>query len=106
MEYRFGNCRVSVLTERLLRLECDESRVFEDRPSQFALDRHFPEPCCSAKLRGGSLELRSEGCRVIIGGGLELETFTDGLSWHSGQKTQLPRRHGPDARQCRRGHRT
>lgn len=86
MEYRFGNCRVSVLTERLLRLECDESRVFEDRPSQFALDRHFPEPCCSAKLRGGSLELRSEGCRVIIGGGLELETFTDGLSWHSGQK--------------------
>lgn len=86
MEYRFGNCRVSVLTERLLRLECDESRVFEDRPSQFALDRHFPEPCCSAKLRGGSLELRSEGCRVIIGGGLELETFTDGLSWRSGQE--------------------
>lgn len=86
MEYRFGNCRVSVLTERLLRLECDESRFFEDRPSQFALDRHFPEPCCSAKLRGGSLELRSEGCRVIIGGGLELETFTDGLSWRSGQE--------------------
>lgn len=86
MEYRFGNCRVSVLTERLLRLECDESRVFEDRPSQFALDRRFPEPCCSAKLRGGSLELRSEGCRVIIGGGLELEALTDGLSWRSGQK--------------------
>ena len=86
MEYRFGNCRVSVLTERLLRLEYDESRVFEDRPSQFALDRHFPEPCCIAKLRGGSLELRSEGCRVIIGGGLELETFTDGLSWRSGQE--------------------
>ncbi len=86
MEYRFGNCRVSVLTERLLRLEYDESRVFEDRPSQFALDRHFPEPCCSVELRGGSLELRSEGCRVIIGGGLELETFTDGLSWRSGQE--------------------
>ena len=86
MEYRFGNCRVSVLTERLLRLEYDESRVFEDRPSQFALDRHFPEPCCSAKLRGGSLELRSDGCHVIIGGGLELETFTDGLSWRSGQE--------------------
>ena len=86
MEYRFGNCRVSVLTERLLRLEYDESRVFEDRPSQFALDRRFPEPCFSAKLRGGSLELRSEGCRVIIGGGLELETFTDGLSWRSGQE--------------------
>ena len=86
MEYRFGNCRVSVLTERLLRLEYDESRVFEDRPSQFALDRRFPEPCCSVELRGGSLELRSDGCHVIIGGGLELETFTDGLSWHSGQK--------------------
>lgn len=86
MEYRFGNCRVSVLTERLLRLEYDESRVFEDRPSQFALDRRFPEPCCSAVLRGGRLELRSEGCRVIIGGGLELETFTDGLSWRSGQE--------------------
>lgn len=86
MEYRFGNCRVSVLTERLLRLEYDESRVFEDRPSQFALDRHFPEPCCSAKLRGGSLELRSDGCHVIIGGGLELEALTDGLSWRSGQK--------------------
>ena len=86
MEYRFGNCRVSVLTERLLRLEYDESRVFEDRPSQFALDRRFPEPCCSAKLRGGSLELRSDGCHVIIGGGLELEALTDGLSWRSGQK--------------------
>lgn len=86
MEYRFGNCRVSVLTERLLRLEYDEDRIFEDRPSQFALDRRFPEPCCSAKLRGGSLELRSEGCRVIIGGGLELEALTDGLSWRSGQK--------------------
>ncbi len=86
MEYRFGNCRVSVLTERLLRLEYDKSRVFEDRPSQFALDRRFPEPCCSVELRGGRLELRSEGCRVIIGGGLELETFTDGLSWRSGQE--------------------
>lgn len=86
MEYRFGNCRVSVLTERLLRLEYDESRVFEDRPSQFALDRHFPEPCCSVELRGGRLELRSDGCHVIIGGGLELEALTDGLSWRSGQK--------------------
>ena len=86
MEYRFGNCRVSVLTERLLRLEYDESRVFEDRPSQFALDRRFPEPCCSVEFRGGRLDLRSDGCRVIIGGGLELEALTDGLSWRSGQK--------------------
>lgn len=86
MEYRFGNCRVSVLTERLLRLEYDESRVFEDRPSQFALDRHFPEPCCSVEFRGGRLDLRSDGCHVIIGGGLELEALTDGLSWRSGQK--------------------
>lgn len=86
MEYRFGNCRVSVLTERLLRLEYDESRVFEDRPSQFALDRRFPEPCCSVEFRGGRLDLRSDGCHVIIGGGLELEALTDGLSWRSGQK--------------------
>lgn len=85
MEYRFGNCRVSVLTERLLRLEYDESRVFEDRPSQFALDRRFPKPCCSVEFRGGRLELRSDGCHVIIGGGLELETLVDGVSWHSGQ---------------------
>ena len=86
MEYRFGNCRVSVLTERLLRLEYDEDRVFEDRPSQFALDRRFPEPCCSVEFRGGRLDLRSDGCHVIIGGGLELEALTDGLSWRSGQK--------------------
>ena len=79
MEYRFGNCRVSVLTERLLRLEYDESRVFEDRPSQFALDRRFPEPCCSVEFRGGRLALRSDGCHVIIGGGRELENHMECL---------------------------
>lgn len=76
---------MSVLTERLVRLEYDEDRVFEDRPSQIVLDRRFPEPRCHAELRDGRLVLSSEGCRVLIGGGLELETLVDGVSWHSGQ---------------------
>lgn len=37
----FGNVRISVITDRILRVESSADGVFEDRPTQTVLDRNF-----------------------------------------------------------------
>ena len=36
--------RITVLTERLLRLEYNENGVFEDSPTELVMCRNFPKP--------------------------------------------------------------
>ncbi len=52
-----GNCRFTVLTDRLLRLEYDPEGIFEDRPSQTVLCRNLPVPAYTVKDNGQRLEL-------------------------------------------------
>ena len=52
-----GNCRFTLLTERIVRMEYDPERIFEDRPSQTVLRRNFPAPIFSVKDKDGRLEI-------------------------------------------------
>lgn len=52
-----GNCRFTLLTDRLLRLEYDPEGIFEDRPSQTVLNRYLPVPEYTVKDNGSRLEI-------------------------------------------------
>lgn len=52
-----GNCRFTVLTDRLLRLEYVPDGQFEDRPSQTVLNRCLPVPRYTVKDNGQRLEI-------------------------------------------------
>ena len=39
-----GKVRLSVLSQRILRIEYNEQEVFEERPSQKIFKRHFGDP--------------------------------------------------------------
>ena len=52
-----GNCRFTLLTARILRLEYDPEGIFEDRPSQTVLYRNLPVPEYSVKDNGSRLEI-------------------------------------------------
>ena len=55
-----GACyRITVLTDRLIRLEFDESGLFEDRPSQFAVNRDFNAPDYTVLETEDNLELHT-----------------------------------------------
>ena len=60
--------RISVLTDRLLRLEYQEQGLFEDRPTQAVVNRDFPEVSC---------DVREENGRIFIDTG-ELSLSYDG----------------------------
>lgn len=51
--------RITVLTERLIRLEYNINGLFEDRPSEFALKRKFKRPDISIKEDQNYLEITS-----------------------------------------------
>jgi len=53
----FPGLRVTVLSDRLLRIECSEADIFEDRASQVFLFRRQPVPVFSVSREGGVLEL-------------------------------------------------
>ena len=42
--FKGNKYRITILTERLIRLEYNENGVFEDRPTIFAQNRNFPKP--------------------------------------------------------------
>jgi len=52
--------RITVLTPNLLRLEYSADGVFEDRATQFALNRNFPPCSFKTEDRGGELVLTTE----------------------------------------------
>ena len=56
-QIRGAHYRITVLTERLLRLEYDRDEVFEDRSTQVVFDRDFPKAAYEAKRTKEGLEL-------------------------------------------------
>jgi len=61
--------RVTVLTERLLRLEYAADGVFEDRPTQVVLDRNFPTPAFTLTRKGAGILLRTPALTLEYDGG-------------------------------------
>ena len=88
------NFRIAVLTSRLLRLEYSETGCFEDRPTQFAINREFPVPQFSVYDTGSGLELQTEHLSLYYdkksfsAGGLSIKvrSRTAGIysTWHFG----------------------
>ena len=52
--------RFTVLTDRLMRLEFDKNGIFEDRPSQFAINRDFDTPNFTVFESKDSLEIHTK----------------------------------------------
>lgn len=61
---RAGLCRFTVLTPSLLRLEYDPEGRFEDRASQFAFYRDFPQTAYRSSLNGDVLTLETENLKL------------------------------------------
>ena len=52
--------RITILTERLVRLEYNEKGIFEDRPTQLVINRNFEKPVFSVKETTNSLEIKTK----------------------------------------------
>ncbi len=61
--------RVTVLTERLLRLEYSADGAFEDRATQVVLDRDFPTPSFAVTRTDGGLQVRTDHLILDYDGG-------------------------------------
>lgn len=59
-----GNVRVTVLTDRLLRIEHAEDGVFEDRPTLSVVNRRFPRTSFDATTEGRSLTVDTGAVRL------------------------------------------
>ena len=94
-----GNVRVTVLTDRLLRLEYAVDGVFEDRPTLTVVNRCFPAAPFEANVEGsaltvdtGAIRLRCSDCtrpfsperlQAVFGSRTDADS---GSSWHFGQE--------------------
>ncbi|WP_287973220.1 glycoside hydrolase family 31 protein [Blautia sp.] len=76
-QIRGAHYRITVLTERLLRLEYDRDEVFEDRSTQVVFDRDFPKAAYEAKRTKEGLEIRTEFLHLVYN---EKEFSSNGLS--------------------------
>jgi alpha-glucosidase (family GH31 glycosyl hydrolase) len=56
--------RITILTERLARFEYNKNGVFEDRPTQFAWNRHFDVPVFSVKEDNTYLEVTTRYFKI------------------------------------------
>lgn len=59
------NCRFTVLTSRLLRVEYNKNAVFEDRPTQVVLNRDFEVPRFNVKETAERLVLSTEDIELV-----------------------------------------
>lgn len=56
--------RITVLTERLIRLEYSENGIFENRPTQIVSNRDFPVVKCQSKDENGVLQIATKYFRL------------------------------------------
>ena len=93
--YQGSKYRITVLTERLVRLEYSEQGIFEDRPSQLVLNRNFPSPKFMVKEDGKYIEIKTSyftlyytknkpfaGPTIDRGKNLRIEVNGTERSWH------------------------
>ncbi len=87
--------RFTVLTERLIRLEYNEEGIFEDRPTEFALNRNFPLCQFTVKEDAGFLQISTKyfnleyqkekhflGTKVFPGAYLRVTLNNSDRSWY------------------------
>ena len=91
------HCRFTVLTGRLIRMEYDESNVFEDRASQVAFYRDFPENEFTVSKENGKLVIDTEYLTLCCEEGKPFSADT--LSIHFKKFRDLTWRFGDDAPQ-------
>lgn len=91
--------RITVLTERLVRLEYNENGVFEDRPTRLILKRNFDKPSFDIKQDEKYLEIATKYFKItyqkeknFIGpsinpsSNLKIELLNTNKVWHYGHK--------------------
>ncbi|SEA31127.1 Alpha-glucosidase, glycosyl hydrolase family GH31 [Lachnospiraceae bacterium NK3A20] len=84
--------RFTILTSRLIRMEYSQSGIFEDRPSQLAINRDFETPLYSVHETSGSMEIHTEHLSLFYDkgrfspGGLAIKVRSAGRgiysTWH------------------------
>ena len=89
------NYRISVLTERLIRLEYNKNGIFEDRATQKVIHRNFPVPLFTVTERENRIDLITGYLQIsydkenFSGNGLSIrlnrQTFSNNSIWHYGE---------------------
>ena len=80
--------RISVLADRLIRLEYQENGKFEDRLTQMVMNRDFPDVACDVRRRGNRIEAETEELLLTYDGepfsstGLSIFVKQTGKTWH------------------------
>jgi len=93
--FRGSKYRITVLTERLVRLEYSENGTFYDNPSELAWHRNFEKPNFEVDERGNSLVIKTkyfrlsytkeapfQGSSVNKGGNLKIELLNTDKTWY------------------------
>jgi alpha-glucosidase (family GH31 glycosyl hydrolase) len=63
----FGNARFSLLTSRLVRLECSLSDKFDDRPSFIVLNRNLPAPKYTTKhVSDNTIQIQTQDLDLLF----------------------------------------
>ncbi|MFW5956315.1 MAG: TIM-barrel domain-containing protein [Halorhabdus sp.] len=88
------NCRFTVLTPRVLRLEYDPEETFEDRPSQLVWYRNQPVPDFEVSRDGHRIVIETDALRLeytptdagFSPETLSIDVFENGTTWRYGDE--------------------
>ncbi len=93
---RAGNARFTVLTERLIRLEYDETGAFEDRASQTFWYREQPVPAFTVQQTQHGVEIETDSLRLcytdavgFLPDSLSITVKALNATWHPGDVDAL-----------------
>ena len=67
----FGNYRVTVLSDRLFRIECDKNGMYTDEATQSVWFRNMPAQNYSVRREGGLLKIKTEKVTLVLAGTIE-----------------------------------
>ena len=93
--YQGEKYRITILTERLVRLEYNEQGIFEDRPTEVVLNRNFESPKFSVKEDKKYIEIKTanftlsytknkpfKGSMISPSSNLKIEPFNSDKVWY------------------------
>ncbi|MEG2688279.1 MAG: glycoside hydrolase family 31 protein, partial [Clostridia bacterium] len=64
--YQKDSVRLSILSPRILRVEFDKNRVFEDRPSQMAINRNFANTKFTVAESGDKVAIVTNATKFVV----------------------------------------
>ncbi len=90
-----GDCRFTVLTDRLIRCEYAKNGVFEDRASQSVFFRDFPKVAYESTCENGLLTVETDALRLTCKTGmpftadsLQIALKQEPAVWHYGESVE------------------